>query len=258
MAYFSRLTDMSFRTDSEGRIVFFPWGYFGKGYILRDKSQEMKIRKSITTGNIIGLSLVFIIGVILKLWLVGLLLLPFVIVIWSLLVKGFTKGLEISTLEYSVQSNTESNAVKVDKATWALRISIIVQWGLIVVAVAIGLFEERYFTGFLKNYANEQASKSSSSSEAIVMGAGLILFIIVFISSIGIYRLKPWARTAYVTCSLLGFVLFMFMEPSVTPPIGGAFQDLATATEGFTIALLYLSTAREHFESSNLNAREGR
>jgi len=59
MSLLSSLADKSFKVDETGKIIFFPWGYFGKGYILVDKAQEEKIRKAIIGSNIVGLSLVF-------------------------------------------------------------------------------------------------------------------------------------------------------------------------------------------------------
>lgn len=121
MSFLSSMADKSFKVDESGRTVFFPWGYFGKGYILVDKAQEEKIRKVIIRSNIVGLSLVFIIGVILKLWLVGLLLLPIVVVTWSLFTRMYTRGLEISQMEYSIYSQTNSTARPFDYSTRALK-----------------------------------------------------------------------------------------------------------------------------------------
>ncbi len=90
------------------------------------------------------------------------------------------------------------------------------------------------------------------------MVSGVLLLIGLLISSVGIYRLKSWARSAYVACSVLGGVLFLFMGKTITPPIEGTFAYLANAAEGFIIALLYFSAARGSYENSNLNAREGR
>ncbi len=258
MSFLSNLADKSFKVDESGRTVFFPWGYFGKGYILVDKAQEEKIRKAIIRSNIVGLSLVFIIGVILKLWIVALLLFPFVIVIWTLLTKRFTRGLEISQMEYSINSNDESTALPIDNPTRALRISVIVQWFLIVVGVIVGLYEERFLPEILRTYINADDSKALSSGEIVVMGSAFFLLLGLIISSIGLYRLKPWSRNAYVACAVLATATFLFMGPSVTPPIQGTIEYLATATEGFTIALLYFSSARKNFQSPNLNAREGR
>ena len=145
-----------------------------------------------------------------------------------------------------------------NSATRALKISIIIQWILIAAAVVFGLYEERRLPEMLRSYVIEQDSKPLSSGEMIVMGSGLLLMVGLIISSVGLYRLKSWARTPYVACSVLGAILFLLLGPTVTPPIEGTLQYIANAVEGFTIALLFFSATRVNFESSNQNAREGR
>jgi len=132
----------------------------------------------------------------------------------------------------------------------ALRISIVVQWILIAAAVFFGFYEEGNLPEALRSYISEQDNKSISLTEMVVLGSSAILLIGLIISSVGIYRLKSWARTPYVACSLLITFVFLFLGPVVTPPIEGTLQYLANGIEGFAIALMYFSSARENFESS--------
>ena len=134
-----------------------------------------------------------------------------------------------------------------DKTIRSLRISIIIQWILIVAGVLIGLYEERYLPEVLRNYIIEQEKKPLSMSDTIVLVSGMFLLIGLLISSVGIYRLKSWVRSSYVACSVLGGVLFLFMGKTITPPIAGTFEYLANVAEGFIIALLFFSSARESY-----------
>lgn len=145
-----------------------------------------------------------------------------------------------------------------ENSTRALKISIIVQWILIATAVGFGLYEERHLPEVLRSYIIEQDSKPLSQGEMIVMGSGLLLITGLIISSVGIYLLKSWARTPYVVCSVLVAFLFLFLGPTVTPPIEGTLQYVANAVEGFIVALLYFSSIRVNFESSNESLRVGR
>jgi hypothetical protein len=45
MDYFDGMTDGKFKTDGQGRALFYPWGVLGKGYILPDQSKKQQIRK---------------------------------------------------------------------------------------------------------------------------------------------------------------------------------------------------------------------
>lgn len=131
----------------------------------------------------------------------------------------------------------------------ALRISIVVQWTLIAAAVAIGFYEEGNLPEALRSYIIDQTNKPISQTEIVVLVLTIPLLIGGIISSVGIYRLKSWARTPYVTCSILITFIFLFLGPAVTPPIEGTLEYLANAVEGFSIALMYFSSARESFES---------
>jgi magnesium-transporting ATPase (P-type) len=138
----------------------------------------------------------------------------------------------------------------------ALRVSIVMQWVLIVTAVVIGFYEEGNLPEALRRYIIEQDNKPISLTEMIVLGSSALLLIGLMISSVGIYRLKSWSRTPYVICSVLITFVFLFLGPVVTPPIEGTFQYLANAIEGFAIALMYFSSVRESFECSTSNNSE--
>lgn len=66
MGYFDRLADNSFSKDSQGRDIFYPKGYFGKGFILESQEQHAKaysaIKKVLKIGLLSGLLLCILIG----------------------------------------------------------------------------------------------------------------------------------------------------------------------------------------------------
>lgn len=45
MDYFDGLTDTKFKTDTQGRLLFYPWGILGKGSFLPDESKKQQIRR---------------------------------------------------------------------------------------------------------------------------------------------------------------------------------------------------------------------
>ena len=145
-----------------------------------------------------------------------------------------------------------------ENSTQALKISIIIQWFLIICAVVFGFYEEKHLPDVLKNYIIDQDSKSLSPSMMVVMSSGILLVIVLSITSIGIYRLKSWARTPYVACSILIAVVFVFMGVTVSLPIKGTLEYMANAMVGFTIALLYFSPARVNFDCSNQSLKDNR
>jgi hypothetical protein len=45
MDYFDGMTDGKFKTDVQGRPIFYPWGALGRGYVLPDDSKKKEIRR---------------------------------------------------------------------------------------------------------------------------------------------------------------------------------------------------------------------
>ena len=45
MDYFDGMADGKFKTDARGRLLFYPWGILGKGYVLPDEYKKKEIRK---------------------------------------------------------------------------------------------------------------------------------------------------------------------------------------------------------------------
>jgi len=77
MGYFNGITDSNFKTDDKGRILFYPWGVLGKGYILTDDSIKRKIRRFKKRYHIISLPcLATIAVVVLTGWVECLILFP--------------------------------------------------------------------------------------------------------------------------------------------------------------------------------------
>ena len=108
MGYFRTLTNSSFKLDSEGNTIFFPWGILGKGYVLPNNEIEENIRKFLTAYYLIGLTLLLIIVVFLNLWIVVILLIPFSFIIWSIQAKRYIKGLDQSSEKLSIKDNMKN------------------------------------------------------------------------------------------------------------------------------------------------------
>ncbi len=108
MGYFRTLTNSSFKLDSKGNTIFFPWGILGKGYVLPNNEIEEKIRRFLTAYYLIGLTLILIIGGFLYLWVVAILLIPFSFIIWWIQAKRYIKGLDQSSEKLSIKDNMKS------------------------------------------------------------------------------------------------------------------------------------------------------
>ena len=64
MGYFDGLTDGIFKTDSEGRFLFYPWGVLGKGYVLPDDSKKQEVRQFVSLWYKVSLPAIIVVGML--------------------------------------------------------------------------------------------------------------------------------------------------------------------------------------------------
>lgn len=140
-------------------------------------------------------------------------------------------------------------------AVKVLRIAIVAQWLLYVLAAAVSTFEETMLPEPLRNYLTAEYYKDVSIS----MWIGMAMLVAFVIASIGVFRLKSWGRNLYVALFSLGAVLFVFLAPTIETAIGGSLSYLANASCGLVIGLLYYSSASKHFDvTSNKTLKQTR
>jgi hypothetical protein len=60
MGYFDGLTSGSFKTAQDGRRLFFPWGYLGRGYVLASEPDAERLRRQVKLYYVV--TLVAIVG----------------------------------------------------------------------------------------------------------------------------------------------------------------------------------------------------
>lgn len=128
-------------------------------------------------------------------------------------------------------------------AVKALKVAIVAQWLLYVLAAVISSFEEENLPEILRSYLASEYDKGMSAS----LWVGIAMLIAFVVGSIGVFRLKSWGRNLYVVLFSLGAVLFIFLAPIIETPISGSLSYLATASCGLVIGLLYFSSASKHF-----------
>lgn len=119
MGYFEGLTDANFKTDGEGRLLFYRWsGFFGiiwrgKGYVLPDEVKKQQIRRFIKLYYIVSL-LAIIAGVVLV-GVYSLFLLPLFYCWYYFATARLLKGLAVTdermTLRESYHSAAESHNI---------------------------------------------------------------------------------------------------------------------------------------------------
>lgn len=116
MGYFDGLTDAAFKTDTQNRQVFYPWGVLGKGYVMRDAEHYHELRGKIKRMYMVTLPAVIINQLVFG--VVGnLIFLPLYIIWYLVMLKRWTSGLEISSEKMTVKEARRNSAKSHNRGT---------------------------------------------------------------------------------------------------------------------------------------------
>jgi len=95
---FSNSIGKFFKTDAAGRLIFFPDGRFGKGYVIKTNEQEARARKFLSAQYYMIIPL-FAIGFVIRFF--ALLLWPVCMILFCILKKKLVSDMEPSTMKFS-------------------------------------------------------------------------------------------------------------------------------------------------------------
>ena len=109
MGYFEGLADASFKKDSNGNNVFYPWGVLGKGRVLPDEATKIKLRIFVIRYYQIILPVAVLLG-ILRLWFPAILVLTLLTLGFYLYVNLLTKDCPICTEKLTLKESYKNSA----------------------------------------------------------------------------------------------------------------------------------------------------
>lgn len=143
MGYFEGLADASFKEDSNGNTVFYPWGIFGKGRILPDEDTKTKLRKFIILYYQASLPLIILVAIF-RLWWLALIAAPALLIWFLLQSKKLTKHCEISSEKLTVKESYRNSARSHNKIMlWCMLITSL----LFVLAGFYAFIKGKFFIG---------------------------------------------------------------------------------------------------------------
>ena len=140
MGYFDGLTDGIFKTDSEGRFLFYPWGVLGKGYVLPDDSKKQEVRQFVSLWYKVSLPAIIVVGAgIGWIFTLGLLplLLPWYFFTMARLLRGLATTSTRLTLRESYTNSAKSHTTGSLRFLLALSILFVLA-GLVIVLLNKG------------------------------------------------------------------------------------------------------------------------
>lgn len=120
MGYFEGLVNGNFKKDTNGNIVFFPWGILGRGRVLPDEATETRARAFVGRYYKISLPMIIGVGVIVG-WAWLLLLVPVLVAWFYFGTKSLVSGCPYSEDRFTLRQRFATLAKSYDKLTlWLL------------------------------------------------------------------------------------------------------------------------------------------
>ncbi len=139
MAFFDKLSTLWFKTDSQGRELYFPDGFFGKGYILPDPMTKEKALKFHKRYSVIGFVAGLFVGMVLVSYdPLSYIKIPVVIGFLGLFIAIFTWGKRKITANLEISE--ERLTFKENLADFVSGVHVFWLWLLVIVSLLfIGL-----------------------------------------------------------------------------------------------------------------------
>ena len=114
MGYFDGLTNASFKPDTDGNTVFFPYGVWGKGRLITDADIAEQLRKFISRFYMVAFSMMLVIGVTVG-YIWAFIAMPFVMLWYFQGIKKFLKDAPFSDVKLSNRESMQNVASGMNK-----------------------------------------------------------------------------------------------------------------------------------------------
>ncbi len=109
MKLFEAMASISFKENVSGRTVWYPWGIFGKGYILPDKETEIRIRRFLTRYYMTSLPVIIVSGTFLH-WLFVSFIITILIIWHYFMAKSLVASRKMASHKLTVQESLINTA----------------------------------------------------------------------------------------------------------------------------------------------------
>lgn len=147
MGYFDGLADASFKKDTHGNNLFYPWGAMGSGYIIDSEEKKNQIRNFLKKMYMIILSVIFLLQIVIGYW-INIIFLVFYIVWYYFYVAKITQGLQKTDIKLKASEAYSNSARSHNLAT-------LIVFELISIGfVAVGFWILRAEGGALIGYSS--------------------------------------------------------------------------------------------------------
>ena len=127
----------------------------------------------------------------------------------------------------------------------ALRIAVVVEWVLIILAVVLSEFFRDALPEPLLLWLQQHAEENRSLAGFVAIFAMLPAFVLSIVASVGLFMFKTWARWLYLFSYVIGFIGMVFLGPTVEHAFANMIADVSAVLSGIVIGIAFFSTALE-------------
>ncbi len=119
MGYFDALAGSCFKETKSGKLAFYPWGKFGKGYEIDSEARHHEIKQGIIRYYMAAIAIGAAAGVALQ-WQ-GLIVIPILVFPYLFMLRKWTRGLQTTDEKLTFKESYEAQAKHHHPATlWAM------------------------------------------------------------------------------------------------------------------------------------------
>ena len=120
-----------------------------------------------------------------------------------------------------------------------LRILIGIQWGLVILEIAVLSMANSKGATEIQAYIEEQ----HLNDQPVILGSVLFVALVIayIVTSIGLFCLRPWAKTAYIVTASAGLCMGMAQGIIVSNGLSDTLASLDYAVTGAIVGFLLFS-----------------
>ncbi|HEY9405327.1 MAG TPA: hypothetical protein VIQ24_21935 [Pyrinomonadaceae bacterium] len=104
-----------------------------------------------------------------------------------------------------------------------------------------------YLPPDLRDYVEAQSNAEPAAKDWVVFAVGVCILIGYIITSVGLYRFRPWAKKLFLPLNIIALLLMPLHGPSVMTGWASAFNGLNFLVGGGVLFLVYLSPVSQMF-----------
>lgn len=128
----------------------------------------------------------------------------------------------------------------------ALRAAVVAEWVMTMLSVVLSDVLQNSLPEPLSHWSQHTIEIEYPVFKNIFLFFSISVLILSITASVGLFKLKMWARSLYLTTVLIGYLLTFFLGPTIEPAITSTISDLSDLLSGIIIGLAFFSNVLCH------------